>query len=126
MRSKLLANGSTTGLGELRTFAPSPDDALANETPEAQNQPTELAEIAAQGGEAGLEALARLVQLANTGGEGFIDPTPLVEGILAARVSARSSGQYDLADELRDALTKAGVEVKDSPEGTTWSLMGVK
>ncbi|MFY9783233.1 MAG: hypothetical protein WAK12_06840 [Acidimicrobiales bacterium] len=124
--SKLLANGSTTGLGELRTFVPSPDDAPANETPEAQNQPTELAEIAALGGEAGLEALARLVQLANTGGEGFIDPTPLVEGILAARVSARSSGQYDLADELRDALTKAGVEVKDSPEGTTWSLTGVK
>jgi hypothetical protein len=123
--SKLLANGSTTSLEELRIFAPSPYVAPTNETSAAPSQPFELAEVAAQGGEAGLGALARLVQLASTGGEGFIDPTPLVEGVLAARVTARSSGQYDLADELRDALTKAGVEVKDSPEGTTWSLTGV-
>jgi len=42
------------------------------------------------------------VQLAATGGQGFVDPAPLIEGVLNARVSARSSGQYELADELRD------------------------
>jgi cysteinyl-tRNA synthetase len=74
------------------------------------------------GGETGLEALAQLVQLATTGGEGFIDPTALVEGILIARLSARASAQYDLADELRDTLLKAGIDVQDGPDGTTWTL----
>jgi cysteinyl-tRNA synthetase len=81
-----------------------------------------LGEVAAKGGEPGLEALAQLVQLATTGGEGFIDPTSLVEGILSARVSARATAQYDLADELRDTLLKAGIDVQDSPDGTTWTL----
>jgi cysteinyl-tRNA synthetase len=69
-----------------------------------------------------LEALAELVRMSATGTEGFIDPRPLVEGVLAARVSARASGQYALADQLRDALLDAGIEVKDGPEGSTWNL----
>jgi cysteinyl-tRNA synthetase len=69
-----------------------------------------------------VEALAQLVQLSATGGEGFIDPTSLVEGVLAARVNARTNGQYELADELRDALVKAGIDVQDTPQGTSWSL----
>jgi cysteinyl-tRNA synthetase len=82
----------------------------------------QLAEIAAAGGAEGLEALAQLVQLASTGGKGFIDPTPLVEGILSARVNARTNGQYELADELRDVIANAGIEVQDTPEGTVWSI----
>jgi cysteinyl-tRNA synthetase len=84
--------------------------------------PVELAETAAAGGEEGLKALAQLVQLASTGGKGFIDPTPLVEGILDARVEARVKGQYELADGLRDVIVNAGIEVKDTPEGTVWSI----
>jgi cysteinyl-tRNA synthetase len=60
--------------------------------------------------------------LSATGGEGYIDPTDLVEGVLAARVNARANGQYGLADELRDSLVKAGIDVQDTPTGTTWSL----
>jgi cysteinyl-tRNA synthetase len=41
---------------------------------------------------------------------------------LSARVSARATAQYDLADELRDTLLKAGIDVQDSPDGTTWTL----
>jgi cysteinyl-tRNA synthetase len=50
----------------------------------------------------------------------------LVEGVLAARVNARANGQYDLADELRDSLLKSGIDVQDTPDGTTWSLRAEK
>jgi hypothetical protein len=122
--SKLLANGSTTSLEELRTFAPSTSTPPSPKSPtEFISSPVALAEVAASGGEEGLAALSRLVQLASTGGEGFIDPTTLVEGVLGARVAARAKGQYELADELRNALVKAGIEVNDGPDGTTWTLV---
>jgi hypothetical protein len=118
----VLANATTTTLDALRTFAP----ARANEAPTAPtlstNQPIALGELAALGGASGHEALAQLVQLATTGGEGFIDPTALIEGVLKARVSARASSQYELADELRDSLLNAGIDVHDGPDATTWSL----
>ena len=117
----VLANGETMDLGELRAESTAPRQAPAAAVRES-NLPLELAEIAATGGDAGLEALARLVRLASTGGEGYIDPTPLVESLLNARVAARAQGQYDLADELRDVIVKAGIDVQDTPSGTTWSL----
>lgn len=120
--SRVLANGSTTALSQLRTLAPFVPRQTSNESIAEQVTPVELAKAAALGGDAGLQALARLVQLAQTGGQGFIDPTELVEGVLAVRVTARAGGQYGLADELRDVLTKAGIEVKDSPDGSSWSL----
>jgi hypothetical protein len=117
----VLENGTTTELSELGT------DSIASQprSPEVErpaDSPIELAEIAAAGGEEGLNALAQLVLLASTGGTGFIDPTPLVEGILSARVSARANGQYEIADGLRDVIANAGIEVKDTPEGTVWSI----
>jgi hypothetical protein len=117
----VLQNETTIDLSELRTdpTTPRPTSPLASREADL---PVELAEVAAQGGEAGLEALARLVQIASTGGEGFIDPTPLVEGILNARIDARAHGQYELADELRDVIIKAGIDVQDSPSGTVWSI----
>jgi hypothetical protein len=117
----VLKNGTTIDLGELRTDSASPRPT----TPVAArvaDLPTDLAETAASGGEAGLEALARLVQMASTGGEGFIDPSALVEGILNARIGARAQGQYELADELRDVIVKAGIDVQDTASGTVWSL----
>ena len=118
----VLANDTTTPLDALRTFAPTRE----NESPTARtmstSQPIALGELAAKGGAEGHEALAQLIQLATTGGEGFIDPTALIEGVLKARVSARASSQYELADELRDSLINAGVDVHDGPDGTTWSL----
>jgi cysteinyl-tRNA synthetase len=60
--------------------------------------------------------------MASTGGEGFIDPTSLVDGILNARVAARAQGLYELADELRDVIVKAGIDVQDTPSGTVWSI----
>ncbi|HVL03695.1 MAG TPA: hypothetical protein VM386_04575, partial [Acidimicrobiales bacterium] len=48
---------------------------------------------------------------------------PLVDALLDARAAARSARDWDAADTLRDRLLEAGVEIHDSPEGTTWSLL---
>jgi hypothetical protein len=122
---RTIATGERVALDELRNapFAPraaadpsGPDNAAAGSDARA------LGEVVAGGGEAGLRALAELVRLAGSGGRGRIDPAPLVEGVLAARADARAAGQYQLADELRDALVAAGIEVHDAPGGATWSL----
>ena len=118
----VLANATTTSLEALRSLAPTRRQPEPSTPTTSANGPVALGELATKGGESGLEALAQLVQLASTGGEGFIDPTSLVEGILSARVNARANAQYDLADELRDALLKAGIDVQDGPDGTTWTL----
>lgn len=119
--TRVLRNETTTALSELRSIAPQRAPVSAEE-PAPQLGPAELAAVALEGGEAGLEALAKLVQLASTGGEGFIDPSRLVEGVLRARVTARAHQQYELADELRNALLSADIEVQDGPEGSTWNL----
>jgi hypothetical protein len=117
----VLENDTTTELSELGADSGS-SRPLSPEVERPVGLPVELAEAAAAGGEEGLKALAQLVQLASTGGHGFIDPTPLVEGILNARIQARSNGQYELADGLRDVIANAGIEVQDTPEGTVWSI----
>ena len=120
---RVLENGSRTPLGELRTMEVIEDSTTPGAPVIAAGaQPHDLAQIVLDGGPNAVEALAQLVQLSATGGEGFIDPTALVDGVLAARVAARTSGQYEVADELRDALVKAGIDVQDTPQGTTWSL----
>ncbi len=122
--TRVLANGTTTAMDELRGATvthPRPVPAQPEESP-FTNDPVELGRIAAAGGTSGLEALAQLVQRAISGGDGYVDPAPLVEGILKARLSARQNAHYELADELRDVLLAANVEVRDGPEGSTWTL----
>jgi hypothetical protein len=119
---RVLSNGTTTNLAELRDADYSPRTEPRVTEPLGNRGPVELARIAAAGDSESTSALAQLVQLAATGGEGFIDPAPLIEGVLQARVSARASGQYQLADELRDVLVSVGIEVQDGPDGSTWSL----
>jgi cysteinyl-tRNA synthetase len=46
----------------------------------------------------------------------------LVELVLGVREREREAGNYDRADDLRDALEALGVEVGDSPEGPTYRL----
>jgi hypothetical protein len=120
---RVLENGSATPLEELRTLEVV-DISVESSTPveKAIGEPSDLAQTVLDGGSGAVEALAQLVQLSATGGAGFIDPTSLVEGVLAARVNARANGQYGLADELRDALVQAGIDVQDTPQGTSWSL----
>lgn len=47
---------------------------------------------------------------------------PFVDALLERRRFARSAGRYDEADEVRERLVDLGIEVRDTPDGTTWSL----
>jgi cysteinyl-tRNA synthetase len=50
-----------------------------------------------------------------------IDPT-WVEGQIAARWQAREEKRWTDADRIRDELAAKGVEIMDSPKGTTWRV----
>lgn len=72
-------------------------------------------------------ALRRMVvRLGELADVGVRDPRtvvgPFVDAVLDARVAARTAAQYDLADMLRDRLSAAGVEVRDTPGGAEWLL----
>ena len=45
-----------------------------------------------------------------------------VEEQIARRLAAKKAKDYALADAIRNELTEKGVVIKDSKEGTTWSL----
>jgi cysteinyl-tRNA synthetase len=45
-----------------------------------------------------------------------------VEGLLAERDAARSDRRYSDADRIRDLLSSAGIEVRDTPGGTEWVI----
>ena len=45
-----------------------------------------------------------------------------VEAKIAERAQARADKDFDKADAVRAALTEMGVELLDSPEGTTWTV----
>jgi cysteinyl-tRNA synthetase len=48
----------------------------------------------------------------------------LVQAELERREEARGRRDWALADEIRDRLKKAGIEVDDTPDGPQWSLLG--
>lgn len=43
-----------------------------------------------------------------------------IEKLMAERKSARQNRDYRRADEIRQELLKAGIQLKDTPQGTTW------
>jgi cyanophycinase-like exopeptidase len=57
---------------------------------------------------------------------GLADPAdrlrPAVEPLIELRASLRKDGAYAAADEIRSALAAAGVELRDSSDGTQWTL----
>lgn len=67
--------------------------------------------------------VVRLGEVAEVGAK---DPAevvgPFVEAVLAARRAARDQQRWDDADALRDDLLSLGVDVHDTPSGTTWNL----
>jgi hypothetical protein len=69
-----------------------------------------------------------VVRLGDLARHGAADPrdliAPVVDGMLELRVQMRAAGEYALADRLRDVLVDAGVEVRDTPDGSTWVFGG--
>jgi cyanophycinase-like exopeptidase len=57
---------------------------------------------------------------------GLRDPkevlAPLVERLIALRAELRTERAWAVADKLRDRLTAAGIELHDTPQGTSWTL----
>ncbi len=75
----------------------------------------------------GRAALRRMiVELGELAKVGARDPrqavAPFVDQLLALRSGARAAGRFGDADAIRDGLETAGVEVRDGPAGTYWSL----
>ncbi|MFQ6220048.1 CysS/YqeB C-terminal domain-containing protein, partial [Bifidobacterium longum] len=46
----------------------------------------------------------------------------LIDEQLNARAEARKAKDFAKADQIRDALTEAGIAIEDGPQGSTWSL----
>jgi cyanophycinase-like exopeptidase len=67
-----------------------------------------------------------VVRLGEAAEAGVRDPrdvvAPFVDALLAARRSARSERRWSEADDIRDRLLAAGVEVRDTPDGTEWQV----
>ena len=115
-----LENASTTPLAELRDTPMTPrsaPDLGANAEP-----PHSLFTLILGGGDEGARALEKLIQQAAAGAPGRIDPANLVTRLLEIRASARSEGQYGIADQIRDALTASDIEIHDGPAGSSWQL----
>jgi len=49
-------------------------------------------------------------------------PERAVEAVIAARLQARQEKNWAESDRLRDALARCGVALKDSKDGTTWTV----
>jgi cysteinyl-tRNA synthetase len=50
-----------------------------------------------------------------------LDPDE-IDAKIEARKDARANKEWDKADAIRDELAEMGVEIMDSPEGTTWRV----
>ena len=58
---------------------------------------------------------------AETATDGDVDLAgELVDLVLDVREAERDAGNYERADELRDALREVGVEIEDGADGTTY------
>jgi hypothetical protein len=73
-------------------------------------------------------ALHRMVvRLGEVAVDGSRDPRdvlgPVVEVALAERLLARQAKDFAGSDRIRHALTSAGVDVRDTPDGQQWSLL---
>ena len=64
-----------------------------------------------------LERVSLLDKLAET----IADETlTQIDTLIEERNTARANKDYARGDEIRDQLTTMGIEILDSPEGTTW------
>jgi cyanophycinase-like exopeptidase len=78
-----------------------------------------------QGTEQARALLRSLIgRLGRAAGDGLADSgerlRPAVEPLLALRAALRAEGSFAAADAIREALSAAGLEVRDTPDGTGW------
>ena len=51
-------------------------------------------------------------------------PEAAIEAVIATRGEARKNKDFALSDRIRDALSAEGIVLKDSKDGTTWTVAG--
>ncbi|HEY6358100.1 MAG TPA: hypothetical protein VIX35_07640, partial [Vicinamibacterales bacterium] len=83
----------------------------------------EAAGLTQQRRELALSTLARL-ELRKLAGEHPADDAALVDKIVALREKARAAKNWAMSDALRDALGRAGIALKDTKQGSEWSVDG--
>ena len=74
------------------------------------------------------EIYATLIHMDQVLGLGFAEMTPAttetsdqeIDELVEARTAARGAKDYARGDEIRDQLAEMGIEIMDSPQGTTW------
>ncbi|MBI5866137.1 MAG: cysteine--tRNA ligase [Planctomycetes bacterium] len=57
----------------------------------------------------------------DTGGSGSSKQDDLIKMLIEMRQEARKSKNFALSDQIRDRLLAIGIELRDGPQGTTWS-----
>lgn len=69
---------------------------------------------------------ALVVRLGELAEQGAADPAravgPFVDALMDVRRAARDAKDFATSDLVRDRLTAAGIEVRDTADGTEWSL----
>jgi hypothetical protein len=77
-------------------------------------------------GRAALRAM--IVELGSLAGESMRDPAelfgPFVDLLVESRTLAREERRFAEADAVRDQLAALGIELHDTPEGSTWDRSG--
>jgi cysteinyl-tRNA synthetase len=67
-----------------------------------------------------------VVRLGELAAVGARDPRavvgPYVSALLELRAQARQAKDFPTSDWVRDRLTAAGVQVRDTPDGVEWQL----
>jgi cyanophycinase-like exopeptidase len=93
------------------------------ETIQAWSHDTDQSDALAQARSALRSAIVCLGEMAEKGSGDPADAVrPFVDALLAERVRARTARDWATADAIRDRLVEAGIELHDSPDGTTWEL----
>jgi len=116
-----ITSSEPLALATLRSFEPVSQNTVAAPH-ESASEPHVLASLIARGNDDSGEALARLARLAEGSTTNGVAMPQLIDAVLAVRDAARSTRQFELADQLRDALTVAGVIITDTPTGSSWSI----